>query len=462
MKITYIYHSGFLVESADAYYIFDYYRADFPVTDADKPVYVFVSHRHPDHYNPYVFEILREKKVRRMTGIISYDIKPRNYTSHMEGVEIIAAEPDKEYTLDNGARVRTLRSTDKGVAYVVTFDDGGVTRSVYHAGDLNDWVWDGEDERMNKWMTGSYRRYLMPVEGMHFDAVMVPVDSRQGDDMFRGIEYLLEKVKADAVYPMHYWDKPEVIMQFAGKYPQYADIIRYTEDRMDRYSVIEDKNPREIVLLRGSGCVYKKCTFCDYYSDSGKDEDVNYMINRAALSQVTGKYGNIEIINSGSVFELDKRTIELIKKRCAECMIHTIHFEAHYLYNNRIEDLRREFADFELKMKLGLESFDYDFREKILHKGIPEKDPEVISRNFDEANFLFGIRGQTEDGMRKDIELGLANFERICINIMCANSTGIKPCKSVIKKFVRNIYPEYKDNERVDILINNTDFGVGD
>ena len=69
---------------------------------------------------------------------------------------------------------------------------------------------------------------------MHFDAVMVPVDSRQGDDMFRGIEYLLEKVKADAVYPMHYWDKPEVIMQFAGKYPQYADIIRYTEDRMDR------------------------------------------------------------------------------------------------------------------------------------------------------------------------------------------------------------------------------------
>ena len=251
-------------------------------------------------------------------------------------------------------------------------------------------------------------------------------------------------------------------MQFAGKYPQYVDIIRYTEDRMDRYSVIEDKNPREIVLLRGSGCVYKKCTFCDYYSDSGKDEDVNYMINRAALSQVTGKYGNIEIINSGSVFELDKRTIELIKKRCAECMIHTIHFEAHYLYNNRIEDLRREFADFELKMKLGLESFDYDFREKILHKGIPEKDPEVISRNFDEANFLFGIRGQTEDGMRKDIELGLANFERICINIMCANSTGIKPCKSVIKKFVRNIYPEYKDNERVDILINNTDFGVGD
>lgn len=57
----------------------------------------------------------------------------------------------------------------------------------------------------------------------------------------------------------------------------------------------------------------------------------------------------------------------------------------------------------------------------------------MISRNFDEANFLFGIRGQTEDGMRKDIELGLANFERICINIMCANSTGIKPCKSVIK-----------------------------
>ena len=34
--------------------------------------------------------------------------------------------------------------------------------------------------------------------------------------------------------------------------------------------------------------------------------------------------------------------------------------------------------------------------------------------------------------------------------------------KAVIKEFMQKIYPVYKDNPRTDILINNTDFGVGD
>ncbi len=231
---------------------------------------------------------------------------------------------------------------------------------------------------------------------------------------------------------------------------------------MERYSIIHEKNSREIVLLRGSGCVYTKCTFCDYYSDSCKNEEENFRLNSKVLESVTGIYQNLEVINSGSVFELDKNTVELIKKVCKQKNIHTIHFESHYLYNNRIADLRKEFSDFTLKMKLGLETFDYDFRENVLKKGIKEKNPEKISENFDEANFLFGIKGQTVESIRNDIELGLKYFERICINIMCENSTSVKPDKELIKAFIKEIYPIYKDNDRADILINNTDFGVGD
>jgi hypothetical protein len=231
---------------------------------------------------------------------------------------------------------------------------------------------------------------------------------------------------------------------------------------MERYSIIKEKNPREIVLLRGKGCVYKKCSFCDYHTDSCLDEKANFELNSAVLSQVTGEFGNIEIINSGSVFELDSQTIELIKAVCKEKNIFTIHFESHYIFDKQIPKLRKEFEGYTLKMKLGLETFDYDFREKILLKGIDEKEPEKISKNFDEANFLFGIKGQTLASMKNDIELGLKYFERICINIMCDNSTSVKPDKKVIKEFVDNLYPIYKDNDRVDILINNTDFGVGD
>ena len=113
-------------------------------------------------------------------------------------------------------------------------------------------------------------------------------------------------------------------------------------------------------------------------------------------------------------------------------------------------------------MKLGLETFDADFRENILHKGIRETDPEEISRDFQEANFLFGLSGQTEASMERDMELGLRLFERICVNIMCPNSTAVKPDEQTIEIFKQRIYPKYADNDRVDILLNNTDFGVGD
>lgn len=216
------------------------------------------------------------------------------------------------------------------------------------------------------------------------------------------------------------------------------------------------------MLLRGKGCVYKKCVFCDYHSDCCADEKENFALNKEVLSNVTGEYGDLEVINSGSVFELDKGTLELIKEICLKKKIQVIHFESHYLYKNKIPALRKDFSDFELKMKLGLESFDYNFRENVLKKGIPETDPEIISEDFNEANFLFGISGQTTASMEKDIETGLRYFERICLNIMCENSTAVFPDKKVISDFVNLIYPKYKDDYRIDILIKNTDFGVGD
>lgn len=231
---------------------------------------------------------------------------------------------------------------------------------------------------------------------------------------------------------------------------------------MERYGKITEKRKREIVLLRSKGCAYKRCAFCDYHLDKCDNEAENFVLNKEALEKVTGEFGEIEIINSGSVFELDYKTLELIKQICREKGISTIHFEAHYLYDKKIPALRQEFSEFDLKMKLGLETFDYDFRENVLKKGIPEHRAEIISKNFDEANFLFGITGQSVSSMERDILLGLEHFERICVNIMCENSTNVKPDKEVISCFMQSLYPKYRDYERIDILINNTDFGVGD
>lgn len=230
---------------------------------------------------------------------------------------------------------------------------------------------------------------------------------------------------------------------------------------MERYSIIRVKNPREIILLRGSGCIYKQCIFCDYYHDSSPDHAANFKLNQAILNQVTGIYGNLEIINSGSVFELEHETLDTIQDICTLKRIHTLHFESHYLYKNRIDDFRKRFSPFEVKMKLGLETFDHDFRESVLKKGIHETNPAVIAEHFDEVNLLFGLSGQSISSMKRDIELGLKYFERICVNIMCKNTTPIQPDPNVIRDFTQYIYPQYKDHQRVDILLNNTDFGVG-
>ena len=58
MKITYINHSGFLIETKDCYYIFDYYKGELPPLDKKKEVIVFCSHFHKDHFNPVIFKIL--------------------------------------------------------------------------------------------------------------------------------------------------------------------------------------------------------------------------------------------------------------------------------------------------------------------------------------------------------------------------------------------------------------------
>ena len=55
--------------------------------------------------------------------------------------------PAKEIELD-GMKIRTLRSTDEGVAFFVRFKE----MTIFHAGDLNWWHWEDESEAYNEMM----------------------------------------------------------------------------------------------------------------------------------------------------------------------------------------------------------------------------------------------------------------------------------------------------------------------
>lgn len=234
-------------------------------------------------------------------------------------------------------------------------------------------------------------------------------------------------------------------------------------ETMARYAVIRKKNPREIVLLRGSGCKWRRCRFCDYHLDFCTDERENFTLNRKILQQITGTYHTLEVINSGSFCDLDENTMNLIREICRLKKIHTIHFECHWKDRAYISSLRESFMDsgVNVKIKIGVETFDFLFRESYLDKGINEPSPEKIAADFDECCLLQGLPGQTLQSMLQDIETGLAFFERVCINIMVKNSARILPDPSVIQIFAENILPKYAEDSRIDILMENTDFGVG-
>ena len=192
MKITYINHSGFLIETKDCYYIFDYYKGELPLLDKKKEVIVFCSHFHEDHFNPVIFEILDDMSMTYQ-AILAKDIRKRK---HLSDMKITYVYHDQTYNLDNGTQVDTLLSNDSGVAFIVKTKEG----TIYHAGDLNDWYWDGEPKADNQRLTSAYRAEIRKIKGMHFDAAFVPLDPRQGNHYADGILYFLKNVDCNVIF----------------------------------------------------------------------------------------------------------------------------------------------------------------------------------------------------------------------------------------------------------------------
>lgn len=230
-----------------------------------------------------------------------------------------------------------------------------------------------------------------------------------------------------------------------------------------RYSVIEEKNPREIVLLRGQGCRHRRCRFCDYHLDFSPDPKENHQLNVKELAQITGIYNKLEVINSGSFVELPQDTMDYILQVVAEKNITEIHFECHWMFREEVAQLRRLFGErgVTVVVKIGVETFDMLFRECYLDKGMGNATAPEIAAYFDECCLLQGIPGQTVASMTQDIETGLAHFQRVCVNIMQENGKAIKPDPRVRTLFEQEVFPRYEENPRVDILMENTAFGVG-
>lgn len=226
MNVTYIHHSGFLIETETAYYLIDYFQGSIPSLNPCKPVLVLASHKHHDHYQKSVFSTLQGMGMRHIYAVLSRDIPSG---ARPEDVPCTCVSAGKRYELPQGQELVTFRSTDLGVAFLIR--DGKAL--FYHAGDLNDWVWSEESADDNRQMTFKYRKQIdllaQELDGRTLDAAFVVLDPRQEQDYYRGMLYFLQNIPCDCVYPMHYWEQPEIIPRFLREHPQYQKRIRLTQ-----------------------------------------------------------------------------------------------------------------------------------------------------------------------------------------------------------------------------------------
>lgn len=227
---------------------------------------------------------------------------------------------------------------------------------------------------------------------------------------------------------------------------------------MERYAIIKEKFPREFVLLQGTGCRWGKCTFCDYHTDKSASP---YETNREVLSQVTGIYGTLDVINSGSAIELDAQTLSLIRHVVQEKKIHTLWFEMHYMYRYRLEEFAAQFAPAQVKFRCGIESFDGEQRQR-WNKGIATDVTAVdVARYYDGVCLLCCTQDDSQERIKRDIELIERHFEYASVNVFNNNTTGVKQDPELVKWFTAELYPTLQNNPKIEVLIENTDLGVG-
>lgn len=216
MTLTYIFHSGFVLETECSILIFDYWLDPsncVPVVlQKSKPVYVFSSHFHEDHFNREIFGWKKQRE--KITYILSKDIlKHRRATKDEADVWLAKGG---SWT-DGNVSVWALGSTDSGVSWIV--DTEG--KRIFHAGDLNNWYARFLPDAVSGQTIYSeeFEEYIDPIahEKQYlgelkdickqtdcFDIVMFPVDGRIGNGYTLGARQFIERFKVGLFVPMHF------------------------------------------------------------------------------------------------------------------------------------------------------------------------------------------------------------------------------------------------------------------
>ncbi len=114
---------------------------------------------HYDHFKKRKY--LRGQKNMRISTI--FYLMTLRRQGQKDQTEHIGADADFNIW---DLRIHTLKSTDEGVAFLVRVKE----KTFFHAGDLNWWYWEEEDdETWNEPMRQAYQKEIAKIEGEEID-----------------------------------------------------------------------------------------------------------------------------------------------------------------------------------------------------------------------------------------------------------------------------------------------------
>ena len=241
MKVTYLEHSGFVIEDGKRAYVFDYWKDPAGVIDTlaeqGYELHVFVSHIHHDHYMKSIFkylpyihsvwyhedvpalrdacqqaqEIVNSNKTDDASNVIvnrikqGYPNQDQNMTEEHLTEELVqqvfslhSMKVGDTVEADN-LTVTMFGSTDAGGSFLV--DTG--THRIFHAGDLNWWHWSGDTPENIAEAKELKEKEFAPLQGLSVDIMMFPVDARLEVAREWGALEVLGMMKTKLFIPMH-------------------------------------------------------------------------------------------------------------------------------------------------------------------------------------------------------------------------------------------------------------------
>lgn len=216
MKLTYIFHSGFVLETERCILVFDYWMDPSRVMDnyknTKKHVYVFASHFHEDHFTKEIFKW--KDSITNITYILSKDILKRRRANREDATVWMAKGATWE---DDNLKVIATGSNDSGVSWIIKTEG----KTIFHAGDLCNWyarfLADGcpegtiYSEEFQEFINpvAEEKRFLGELKDIRkitdtFDLIMFPVDGRIGNGYTLGGRQFIERFEVGMFVPMHF------------------------------------------------------------------------------------------------------------------------------------------------------------------------------------------------------------------------------------------------------------------